>query len=111
MRISIRQRRRWKAARRVGDPGIGPHLAKGVLVRQPRFTKQEHARLGEELYRQRVQPIVEPGNYRRIVALDIESGEFELADRVADAAAHLFARLPDAQIWFVRVGCPAVHRF
>jgi hypothetical protein len=27
------------------------------------------------------------------------------------AGARLLARLPDAQIWFVRIGHPAVHRF
>lgn len=82
-----------------------------MAVREPRFTKEEHARLGTEIYEQRVRPQVETGNHGKIVAIDVETGEFELADRTLTAAERLLARCPDAQIWFVRIGHRGVHRF
>ena len=82
-----------------------------MTVRQPRFTKVEHARLGTEIYEQRIRPQVESGNQGRIVAIDVETGEFEIADQTLEAAERLLARCPDAQIWFVRIGHQGVHRF
>jgi hypothetical protein len=46
----------------------------------------------------------------KIVALDIETGEYEMAEDTVTASERLFQRLPDAQIWFVRIGHRAVHR-
>lgn len=82
-----------------------------MKLRQPRYSKEEHARRGTELYDQQVRPVVEAGNQGRIVAIDVESGEYELADESLTAASRLVARCPDAQIWCVRIGYPAVHRF
>ena len=44
------------------------------------------------------------GNQNKIVAIDIETGSFEVAEDLVTAAKHLSARVPDAQTWFVRVG-------
>jgi hypothetical protein len=77
----------------------------------PRYSKEEHARRGAELYEQQVRPLVEPGNQGKIVALDVDTGVFEVADDTLTASRRLLARLPDAQIWCVRIGYPAVHRF
>jgi len=82
-----------------------------MSVRQPRLSKEEHARLGADIYEQRVRPQVESGNHGRIVAIDVDTGEFEVADHTLAAAERLLARLPDAQIWFVRIGHRGVHRF
>src|SRR5712691_8484312 len=80
-------------------------------VRQPRYSKEEHARRGAELYEKQVRPQVEAGNHGKIVAIDVDSGDFELADELLTAANRLLSRRPDAQIWFVRIGHRAVHRF
>jgi hypothetical protein len=48
---------------------------------------------------------------RRIVAIDIETGAFEVADDILPATDRLFDRLPDAQPWIVRIGHRVVHRF
>lgn len=82
-----------------------------MTIRQPRYTKEEHARRGTALYEQQVRPLVEAGNKGKIVAIDIETGEFEMADDGLTAANRLLAHNPDAQIWCVRIGYPAVHRF
>lgn len=80
-------------------------------VRQPRYSKEEFAQRGDELYETQVRPQVEIGNHGKIVAIDIETGAFELADEILTATNRLFQRLPDAQPWIVRIGYRAVHRF
>jgi hypothetical protein len=79
--------------------------------RQPRYTKEEHARRGSAMYEQQVRPLVEAGNHGKIVAIDVDSGAFEVADDMLAAADRLLARDSDAQIWFVRIGHRGVHRF
>ena len=81
-----------------------------VGVRRPRYPKEEFARRGNALYEERVRPQIEDGNHGRIVAIDIETGEFALADDRRAASILLLDRRPDAQTWFIRVGHRAVHR-
>jgi hypothetical protein len=45
------------------------------------------------------------------VAIDIETGAFEVADDLVTASKQLSARVPDAQTWFIRIGHPAVDHF
>jgi hypothetical protein len=78
---------------------------------QPRYSKEEHARRGTALYEQQVRPQVEAGNRGKVVALDVDTGAFEVAEDTLTASQRLLARHPDAQIWCVRIGHPAVHRF
>ena len=80
-------------------------------MRQPRYSKEEFARRGNEIYTHHVRPTLDPGSTGKIVAIDIESGLFAVADDTLTASNSLLSRLPDAQIWFVRVGYPGVHRF
>jgi hypothetical protein len=79
--------------------------------RQPRYGKEEFARRGDEIYETQVRSQVEDGNHGKIVAIDIETGVFELADDIVRASARLLARVPDAQTWFVRIGYRAVYHF
>jgi hypothetical protein len=80
-----------------------------MTTRQPRYSKEEHARRGSEVYERQVRPQVEAGNHGRIVAIDVDTGEYELDKDPLVACERLLARLPDAQIWCVRIGHPAVH--
>jgi hypothetical protein len=41
----------------------------------------------------------------------VDTGDFELAEDTLTAADRLLTRRPDAQIWFVHIGHPGVHRF
>jgi hypothetical protein len=79
--------------------------------RQLRYSLEEMERRGQELYEQKVRPLVEAGNRGKIVAIDVDSGAFEVDDDLKAADTRLFARYPDAQIWYVRIGYPAVFRF
>ncbi len=82
-----------------------------MTIRTPKYSKEEHARRGSEIYEQVVRPAVESGNDGKIVAMDVDSGAYEVARDTIEAAERLLARCPQAQIWFVRIGHPAVHRF
>lgn len=54
---------------------------------------------------------VEEGNHSKIVAIDIETGDFEVDQSEIAACDRLEARHPDAQIWIVRIGSRHVRRF
>jgi predicted aspartyl protease len=82
-----------------------------MTVRQPRYSKEEFAQRGDEIYESQVRSqIDEEGNRGKIVAIDIETGAFEVADDILPASEHLLARVPDAQTWFVRIGHRSIGR-
>lgn len=82
-----------------------------MTVRQPRYSKEEFARRGHEIYESQVRSQVEEGNHGKIVAIDIETGSFEVADDSLTAGKELLSHYPDAQILCIRIGHRAVHRF
>ena len=82
-----------------------------IAVRQPLYSKEEFARRGNEIYETRVRTQVEADNHRKIVAIDIETGAFEIAEDLITASKRLSARLPNAQTWFVRIKHSAVDHF
>jgi len=78
---------------------------------QPRYSKEEFARRGDEIYERVLRPSLETGNEGRFVAIDIETAAYEVdADELA-ASDRLLARVPDAQIWLRRIGSRYAHRF
>ncbi|MCU0534599.1 MAG: hypothetical protein MUD14_11965 [Hydrococcus sp. Prado102] len=82
-----------------------------MAVRQRRYSKEELARRGQELYKSQIRQQVEAGNEGKIVAIDIETGAFEVAENVLSATNRLFERYPDAQPWVIRIGHRAVYHF
>ncbi len=82
-----------------------------MTVRQPRYSKEEFARRGDEIYESQVHPQVAKGNHGKIVAIDIETGDFEVDKSEIAACERLEARRPDAQIWIMRIGSRHVRRF
>jgi hypothetical protein len=72
-----------------------------MAVRQPRYSKEEFAQRGDVLYESQIRSQVEEGNHGKIVAIDIETGAFEVADDILPATNRLFERFPDAQPWIV----------
>jgi hypothetical protein len=79
-------------------------------MRQRKYTLEENVRRGEEIYQQQVRPLVEAGNRGKIVAIDVDTGAFEVADNLISADTRLLARFPEAQIYYVRIGYPYVDR-
>jgi hypothetical protein len=77
---------------------------------QRKYPKEEFARRGDAIYEQKIRPLLNPEDDGKFVAVDIETGEYEISDDELDALDKLSARLPDAQTWMVRVGSRYVHR-
>jgi hypothetical protein len=72
--------------------------------RQPRYSKEEFARRGDAIYEAKVRPILKKKDDGKFAAIDIETGEYEIAAKELTACDRLEARLPDAQIWLMRIG-------
>jgi hypothetical protein len=66
---------------------------------------------GQALYESSIRQQVESENDGKIVAIDIETGAFEVANTVLIATNRLFDRLPEAQPWVIRIGHLAVYHF
>jgi hypothetical protein len=82
-----------------------------MAKRQRRYPTDEIARRRNELYENKIRPLVEAGNVGRILAIDIESGDYALADQSLQATQELIDKNPDAQIWCLRIGHVAVDKF
>jgi hypothetical protein len=79
-------------------------------VSHPRFSGEEIARRGEELYKQGVRQRVETeGDIGKILSIDIETGEYEIGDDPVHTARRLQARHAGAAIWTRRIGYNAVY--
>ncbi len=81
-----------------------------MAIRQPRYSKEEFARRGDEIYERDIRPLVEQGNKGKFVAIDIETGAYEMDENDYIATERLLARYPDAQVWLMRVGSRYVDR-
>jgi hypothetical protein len=76
-----------------------------------RYEKEEFARRGDSIYENDIRPQLKPTDAGKFVAIDIESGIYETDEDEMEAGDRLLARIPEAQIWIVRVGSRYVHRF
>src|SRR5689334_351342 len=75
----------------------------------PRFSGEEVERRGQELYEREIRSKVENENEGKIIAIDIETGDYEIADDNLAAARRLLDRHPGAAIWALRIGYNAVQ--
>ena len=57
-----------------------------MAVRKPRYSGDEFARRGGALYESKIRPLVEAGNLGRILAIDIESGDYGLRTKPSTPA-------------------------
>ncbi len=75
-----------------------------------RYSKDEFARRGDAIYEAQVRPHLKAADKGKFVAIDIETGEYELAADELSACDRLRSRIPEAQTWLVRVGYSYVFR-
>lgn len=81
------------------------------MTTKRRYSKEEFARRGDSIYETDVRPQLTSADDGKFAAIDIESGAYEIEVDELEACDKLSARIPDAQIWLVRVGSPYLHRF
>jgi hypothetical protein len=91
--------------------GVSRNEVKPMAVRQRRYSKEELAQRGQALYDSGIRQQVEARNEGKIIAIDIETGDFEISEDTLIASDRLLERNPDAQTWFIRIGHRGVHRF
>ena len=60
-----------------------------MVVHQPRYSKEEFAQRGDLIYQTQIRPQVELDNHGKIVAIDLETGDFEIDAREIAACDRL----------------------
>ena len=81
-----------------------------MAIRQARYSREEFAQRGQEIYNRQVQSTLRPDDEGKFVAIDIDSTSYELDSDDYAATQRLLSHHPDAQIWLVRVGHPTTYR-
>ena len=81
-----------------------------MSVLQPRYSKEEFARRGNEIYQRDIQPHVQPEDTGKFVAIDIETGNYEMDEDDYTAVERLLSHHPNAQSWLMRVGERTAYR-
>ena len=62
----------------------------------PRYSKEEFARRGQEIYERAIRPHIESDNEGKFVAINIETGAYEIDTDDYTATERLLTRNPDA---------------
>ena len=75
-----------------------------------RYSPEEFARLGDEIYQRDIRPRI-AADSRTFVAIDVETGDYEIDGDELTAIDRLMARRPSAAVWLRRVGSRYAHRF
>ena len=79
-------------------------------VLKPRYSSTEFAKRGQVLYEREVHPHVTDEDEGKFVAIDIETGTYEIHPDDYTATERLLQRQPAAQIWLCRVGHRTTYR-
>ena len=83
----------------------------GTPSRQ-RMPREEAVRLGKEIYQRDILPQVQADHFGEYVAIDVDSGNWAVADNENSALARLRGLCPDAiNVLMERVGYRALRSF
>lgn len=77
---------------------------------RPKYSKDDAVRKGQEIFDRDVVANLENEDPNHFVAIDIESGDYEVGSDELGTIHQLRARRPDAQVWTRRVGTQYAHR-
>ena len=77
----------------------------------PRFTNQEIAHKGEEIYATRLRDILEKNCIGQVVIIDIETGEYEIGSDSLAANNRALAKNPGAALYGIRIGSRFIYKF
>ena len=80
-------------------------------VSTPRYSEEEFARRGDEIYERHIRPYVAQSDEGKFIVIDIETGAYEID--MDEVAAHdrLLLRNPGAQVWVMQAGLRYARRF
>lgn len=83
----------------------------GQASRQRRYSREEIARRGDEIYEREVLPRLSPTDEGKYALVDIETADYEIDRDETAASDRLLARHPEAQVWMRQVGSRHARRF
>ena len=75
-----------------------------------RYTAEEVGRRGREIYETSIRDKVEAESKGKYLVVDIETGEYEIADDYLTPSDKLLAKRPEAALFALRIGYPAIGR-
>ncbi len=78
-------------------------------MRYSDWTAEEIGSRGEDIYQKQIRDKVDPKHKGMFLVLDIETGDYEIADEDLEATKRLLAKNPKAMTYGVRIGYPATH--
>ena len=81
-----------------------------MAVLEPRYSNAEFARRGQTIYERDSRPHLGAEDEGKFVAIDIETGAYELDREDYTATERLLRRHPHAQMWLLRVGQRTAYR-
>jgi hypothetical protein len=73
-------------------------------------TLDELSGLGGAIFDQNVRPSLGPDDDGKFVAIDVETGDFEIDLDDYTAVARLRSRKPEADVWLMRAGYPTTYK-
>ncbi len=73
-------------------------------------TSEVIAEHGEALYQQKIRDKVESAYKGKFLAIDIETGDYAIADEDLVATDRLLAKRPNATVYGLRIGFPTAYR-
>ncbi len=74
------------------------------------ITPEVIAMRGEELYQQEIRDEVETANKGKYLVVDIDTGDYAIADEDLVATDRLLSKRPNATVYGLRIGFPAAYR-
>ena len=74
-------------------------------------TAQEIGQRGKAIYEQQIRPHIEDDNIGKFLVVDINTGDYEIAEDDLTASNRAIAKNPDAILYGVRIGHPTAYRF
>jgi len=76
----------------------------------PTLSREEIAQRGKEIYQQHIRTHIETvENIGKIIAIDLNTGEYEIDQDLLAACDRLQAKQPNAITWVERIGYDAVY--
>lgn len=73
-------------------------------------TLDELAELGREIFDRQVRSALRPEDDGKFVAIDVETGDYEIDEDDYAAVARLRSRKAAADVWLMRAGSPTTYR-
>jgi hypothetical protein len=77
---------------------------------KPRRALDQLASLGGDIFDRQIRPKLRPEDDGKFVAIDVETGEYEINEDDYTAVMRLRARKPMADMWLMRAGYPTTYR-